>query len=97
MVAYLIDVGGPEAFLAAGKTFGRRGLLAHEEGLERDHTGAGEKQGRVAGGYQRGGGHVLVALALEKFYEGISDLVAVHFITLVVTLGSTLGGFREIT
>jgi hypothetical protein len=53
VVAHLIYVGGPETLLAAGEALGGRRLLTHEEGLERDHTGAGEKQGRVASGYQR--------------------------------------------
>ena len=69
VVAHLIDVGGAKALLAAGESSGGRGLLAHEERLEGDHSGAGEQQRRVPGGDERGGGHVLVPLALEELDE----------------------------
>ena len=80
--ADLINIGGPETLLATSKALGGWRLLAHEEGLERDHTGTGEKQGRVPCRYQRSRGHVLVALTLEKPDERGSYLVAIHCSTL---------------
>ena len=69
VVADLVNVVGPKAFLAAGESFGGRGLLAHEKGLERNHASAGEKQGWVSGWNQRSGGHVLVPFAFKKLDE----------------------------
>ncbi len=53
MVADLVDVGGAEGFLAAGKATAWRRLLAHEEGFEGNHAGRGEEQRGVAGWDQR--------------------------------------------
>ena len=78
VVAHFVDVGGPEALLAAGQPAGGRGLLPSEEGLERDHAGAGEQKGGVARRDQRRAGHVQMPLALKELDEGVPDLIAVH-------------------
>ena len=78
VVAHLVYVGGAETLLAAGKAAGGRSLLAHKEGLERHHAGAGEEQRGVASGNEGSRGHVLMPFVLEESYERIPDLVSVH-------------------
>ncbi len=85
MIADLVDVGGAEGLLAAGETSTRRGLLAHEEGLEGDHAGGGEEEGGIAGGNQRSGRHVQMLPLFEKSDERTADAVAVHRVTTPVS------------
>ena len=61
-----IDVSHAEALLTTGHPDAGRRLLAGKKGLEGNHAGASEQQGRVSRGDQRGTGHGQVASVLEK-------------------------------
>ena len=78
MVAHLVDVGGPKTLLRTGQPAIRGGLFAHEEWLERHHTGAGKQQSGIACRYQRCAGHVKMVLTLEEPDVRVPYFVAGH-------------------
>ena len=61
----LVDVGGPEAFLDAGKTPAGWLGQAHEVGLELLHARGGEQHRRILERHQGGAGHQQVPLLDE--------------------------------
>ena len=78
VVAHFVNIGGAEAFLRTGQPTIRGGLLAHKEGLEGHHSGAGEQECGVSRRNQRRAGHIKVALAFKELDEGTSYLVSGH-------------------
>jgi len=88
-LADVLDVGRPHALLDAGGPVVRRGLLAEEVGLERDHAGVDEQQIRVVE-QQRGGRDGLVGpdglVLLEVSKEPAPDLRGVHQLLLPLSV-----------
>src|SRR6266545_4124416 len=76
-VAHVLDVGGAEALLNAGRPGEVRDHLAQEVRLELVHARVGEQQRRIVGD-QRAGRHQTVIPLDEVVEEPASDLCGIH-------------------
>jgi len=86
--ADLVDVGGADALLHAGRAVPRRGLLAKEERDELHHARVDEQQVGIVEDH-RCAWHLGVTRLHEVIEEALPDLVCLH-----VLLSLSAGGSR---
>ena len=91
--ADLVDVGGADALLDAGRAVPRRRALAEEVRHELHHAGVDEQQVGVVEDH-RGAGHLGVARVHEVIEESLPDLVCLHVLLSLSFLGGSANYLR---